>query len=161
MSDWVTRVKIIAIQASSLAVVGGLLGAIAGWVGHLSQNGALDVARVASYFYPLLFVITPSVLALYVFGDIQSDVGMVYHHRGRTMIMLLISGVVVALTSSFAFFVGASITPTVFGGEDIAKMQSALWDRYSIEYLLIILATSLLGAGITARRIVQKFAGQV
>lgn len=130
--------------AGTLAIVGGLFGAMAGWWGIVRADGVEAVASESAPLYLGLAVILPLILVAMTLRNQRSDEARAFYTPlSDALLQLLTAGLGGAIFASALFVVGAFQISAVFGGEDATPMMEALRPKVFENALLVIGVTTL------------------
>lgn len=137
------------LQAATLAGVGLLAGAAAGWWGLARGDVSGEVAAAAAGAYPLLGLVLPVVAALHVLLDARfGDDPRPYRHARLAVPRSALSAAGGAVVASLLFAVAAANVPAVFGSLDPVAVQQALFAAMGWAWMLATVAVTTVAGGL-------------
>ncbi len=117
------RIRAGFVQAVALAVIGLVVGIVAGWLEILTAGSISDQAATGAKVFLALVVLLPLFLVLM---NLQPPDPSLYSSLGGTLLVLLIGGLAGAILASAVFLVPATNIPVIFAGKNPAELNLAL-----------------------------------
>ncbi len=117
------RIRAGFVQAVALAVIGLVVGIVAGWLEILTAGSISDQAATGAKVFLALVVLLPLLLVLM---NLQPPDPSLYSSLGGTLLVLLIGGLAGAILASAVFLVPATNRPVIFAGKNPAELNLAL-----------------------------------
>ncbi len=118
-----------------LALIGVLVGAVAGWLETWTGGSTSEQAALGAKLFLALVALLPIGLVLV---NLEPQDPSLYANAGGALVVLVIGGLAGSLLASAAFLVPATNIPTIFGGKNPAEINLALQAEVGRETFLLV-----------------------